>query len=213
MREILLSALILGACAWGGWVIYWALALPFVVVWLWVLSFFRDPRRRREYQPGDICSAADGTVADITHLDHYEPLDGPAIRIGVFMSLFNVHVNRSPCAGVVRAIKHKPGEFLDARNPDAGLRNESNTLLIDTDGPMPGPVEFRQIAGLCARRIVCNCRVGDHLSIGHRFGLIKFGSRLEVVIPKTSDTEILVKIGDKVQGGLTILARQRMAEN
>ena len=211
LREIVLSTLVLGtlaaACGW----LWWPLAIPFVVVWIWVLSFFRDPRRVRTYAPGEVCSAADGTVTEIAELDHYEGFDGPAIRIGVFLSLFNVHVNRSPCSGVVRLTTYKNGEFRDARDPLSGERNEAMTIVLDPDPPLPGPVVVRQVAGLVARRIICHAQPGDHLAIGERFGLIKFGSRTEVIMPRTAQTEINVRPGDKVRGGLTILAHQPVA--
>lgn len=210
LREISLATIVLAALGAGAGYVAWPLAIPFVVVWGWVLSFFRDPRRVRTYAPGDICSAADGTVTEIATLDHHDAVDGPAIRISCFLSLFNVHVNRSPCTGKVRSLLHKPGAYLDARHPDSGTRNESNTVLIDPDAPMPGPIEVRQVAGLVARRIICNVKVGEHMPIGYRFGLIKFGSRTEVIIPRRAETQVAVQVGDKVRGGLTILARQPM---
>jgi len=210
LREIALSTILLGALAGvAGW-LFWPAAVPFVVVWLWVLSFFRDPRRVRGYEPGDLCAPADGTVTEIAELPHYDGFDGPAIRIGVFLSLFNVHVNRAPCAGVVRTVTYKPGGFLDARHPDSGRLNESNALLIDPGGPIPGPIEVRQVAGLVARRIICHAAPTTRLDIGERFGLIKFGSRTELILPRRDGTEVLVRMGDKVRGGLTILARQRV---
>jgi phosphatidylserine decarboxylase len=212
LREIALATLVLGLLAWGGAWVYWPLAIPFALVWVWVLSFFRDPTRRGTFQPGDLCSPADGTVTEITHWDDYEPLGGPAIRIGMFLSLLNVHVNRSPCSGTVRSLSYRAGEYLDARHSESGRRNESNALLIDPDGAVPGPVEVRQVAGFLARRIICHARVNQHLTIGSRFGLIKFGSRTELVIPQCDDTEILVKVGDKVRGGLTVMARQPLGE-
>lgn len=207
LREILLATLVLGALAGGAAWVWWPLGIPFVIVWLWVLSFFRDPRRVRSYKPGDICSAADGTITEIARLETHELINGPAIRIGAFLSLFNVHVNRAPCCGSVRTATYRKGEFLDARDPLSGERNEAMTIVIDPDF-LPGPVIVRQVAGLVARRIICHAKPGDRLSIGERFGLIKFGSRTEVIIPLTAQTEILVKPGDKVRGGLTILARQ-----
>ncbi len=210
-REIALSTLVLGLLAWGaGWA-YWALAIPFVLVWLWVLSFFRDPNRRASFALGDLCSPADGTVTEITSLEDYEPIGGPAIRIGMFLSLLNVHVNRSPCYGKVRSLTYRAGEYLDARHPESSSRNESNSVLIDPEAPMPGPVEVRQVAGFLARRIVCHARANQHLAIGERFGLIKFGSRTELVIPQCEGTEILVRLGDKVRAGLTVMARQPVA--
>jgi len=208
LREIALATVVLGLLAWGGAWVYWPLAIPFFVVWVWVLSFFRDPTRRGTFKRGELCSPADGTVTEISHLDDYEPIGGPAVRIGMFLSLLNVHVNRSPCAGTVRSISYRKGEYLDARHPESGKRNESNTLLIDPDVPLPGPVEVRQVAGVLARRIICHAQANQHLTFGSRFGLIKFGSRTELVIPRREGTEIAVKLGDKVRAGLTVIARQ-----
>ncbi|MHC5108425.1 MAG: phosphatidylserine decarboxylase [Planctomycetota bacterium] len=212
LREIFLSTLLLGALSTGAYLLWPPLVLPFVVIWLWIISFFRDPPRRPVCQPGDLCSPADGTVTEISELDHYEPLGGPAIRIGIFLSLFNVHINRAACAGRVRSLDYQPGEFLDARHPESGRRNEQNAVLIDPDTPMPGPVEIRQIAGLVARRIICHAQVNDRLGTGERFGLIKFGSRTELVIPNVDGTRVAVAIGDKVRAGVTILAHQDLAE-
>lgn len=211
-REIALAAVVLGLCGWGAWWLYWPLAAPFVLLWVWVVLFFRDPVRRRGYTDGDLSSPADGRVTEISELDHYEPIGGPAIRVGIFLGLMDVHINRAPCSGRVRELSYHSGEFLDARHPESGRRNESNTVLIEPDAPMPGPVEVRQIAGLVARRIICHASANDHLRIGARFGLIKFGSRTELIIPWRENTEILVEIGDKVRAGLTILARQRGEE-
>jgi len=213
IREIALATVVLGALAVGGVLLFWPLAIPFVIVWLWVLSFFRDPRRRRTFEPGDLCSPADGRVTEITELDDYPPLGGPAIRIGIFLSLFNVHVNRAPCSGRVRSLAYRAGEYLDARHPEAGIRNESNNMLIDPEGAMPGPVEVRQVAGLVARRIICHARANDRVAIGERFGMIKFGSRTELVIPNAAGCEVLVSIGDDVRAGLTVLARQGIGAN
>ena len=163
-REILLATVVLGGCAVGlGW-LYLPLAAPFVVVWLWVPSFFRDPNRRRAFAPGELCAPADGTITEITSIENSDVLGGPAVRVGMFLSLFNVHINRMPCAGRVRSVVYKAGEFLDARHPESGQRNESNTLLIEPDGSMPGPVEVRQVAGLVARRIICHARPDDHFA-------------------------------------------------
>ena len=215
LREIALATLILGACAaLAAWLIdpftaSGALgAAPFFIAWVWVLSFFRDPTRTRVFQPAELCAPADGTITEITELDHHDSFDGPVVRIGIFLSLLNVHINRSPCSGVVRSIVYREGEYLDARHPESGRRNEANTLLIDPDSPMPGPIQVRQVAGLVARRIICHAKPSDHMSIGARFGLIKFGSRTELVIPRCDRTEIRVKLGDKVRAGLTVMARQ-----
>lgn len=208
LREILLSTLILGTAAAGGLYIYWPLCIPFVVIWLWVLSFFRDPQRKRQFLDGELCSPADGTITEISELTHHDDIGGPAIKIGMFLSLFNVHANRMACSGKVQSISYEPGEFLDARHPESGQRNESNTMIIEPDEPIPGPIVIRQVAGLVARRIICHAKVNEHWAIGSRFGMIKFGSRTELIIPRLNQTEVVVTIGDKVHAGLTILARQ-----
>lgn len=205
-REIAAATLLLGACAFAlGW-LFWPLAIPFIVVWIWVLSFFRDPPRRGHFEPGDICCPADGTVTEIIELDSHDAFEGPVVRVGIFLSLFNVHINRVPCTGRVRAMAYQAGEFLDARHPESGRRNESNTILIDPTEGLPGPVEVRQVAGLVARRIICHANLFDQLRIGARFGLIKFGSRTEVVFPRIEGMEVRVSLGDKVKGGLTVVA-------
>ncbi|UCE58978.1 MAG: phosphatidylserine decarboxylase [Phycisphaerales bacterium] len=213
LREIVAATMLLGACVAGAWSLFWPAAIPFVVVWLWVLSFFRDPDRSRDYANGDLCAPADGTITEICELDHYESIGGPAVRIAMFLSLFNVHANRMPCSGRIRQISHRPGEFLDARHPESGRRNESNSLLIDPSPPMPGPVEVRQVSGVLARRIICHAAVDEHWAIGSRFGLIKFGSRTELIIPRHIGTEIVVEVGDKVKAGLTIVARQAIEKD
>lgn len=212
LREIAVATLLLGGLGIAlGW-LFWPLAIVPGIVWVWVLSFFRDPKRQGRFAPGELCSAADGRVTEVTELDHYESIDGPAVRIGAFLSIFNVHANRSPCVGTVRAILHQPGKFLDARHKDSGRLNESNTLLIDPDAPMPGPIEVRQVAGKVARRIICHAKPGDRLRTGERFGMIKFGSRTEVIIPRVPGTQLAVKVGDVVRAGLTVLARQPVRE-
>lgn len=208
LREITLATLVLGACAvTAGW-FYWLSVIPFALLWLWVIAFFRDPVRQREFDVGELCSPADGTITEVSELDGYEGIDGPVVRIGMFLSLFNVHVNRMPCAGCVRSTAYRPGKFLDARNEQSGALNESNTLVIDPDEPLGGPIIVRQVAGLVARRIICHAQAGQQWAIGARFGIIKFGSRTELIVPRLSGTQITVGLGDKVRAGLTVLARQ-----
>jgi len=208
---VVVASVICAAVGAGLEYLWWPLSLPVFAIWVWVISFFRDPRRVRNYVPGEFCAPADGTMTEITRLDHHELIGGPAVRMGMFLSLFNVHANRSPCAGRVRSIDYRKGLFLDARHPESGEKNESNTLVIEPSPPLAGPIVVRQVAGLVARRIVCHARPGDSLSIGERFGMIKFGSRTELIIPLVEGTEIMVKVGDKVKAGLTIMARQRVA--
>lgn len=211
IREIVLATLLFGAMGAAAGLVHWTLAIPFAALWLWVLYFFRDPHRCRQFADGELSAPADGTVTEITELDFYEPLGGPAVRIGIFLSLFDVHINRASCSGTVRRLSYRAGEYLDARHPDSGRLNESNSILMDPDEPMPGPIEIRQVAGFVARRIICHARASQALTIGERFGLIKFGSRTELIIPLRPDTEIAVTPGDKVRAGITVIARQVVA--
>jgi phosphatidylserine decarboxylase len=208
IREMLIATVVLAGAAWALSQLHWAATLPAIVVWVWVISFFRDPRREGVFQAGELCAPADGTVTEVTHLDYHDAIGGPATRIGIFLSIFNVHANRAPCAGTVREVTYRPGRFLDARHPDSGSSNESNTLVMDVEAPYDGPVVVRQISGLLARRIICHARVGTTLSRGQRFGMIKFGSRTELIVPESSRADIAVKVGDKVKAGLTVLLRQ-----
>lgn len=208
LREIILATLVLGGLGMlAGW-FYWPLSMPCVLVWIWVLSFFRDPPRERSYAPSELCSPADGTVTEISRVAYEERLGGPAIRIGIFLSLFNVHVNRFPCQGTVHRVQYREGEFLDARDPESGERNESNTIWIEPDPPIRGPIVVRQVAGLVARRIISYAIEGASFGTGERFGLIKFGSRTELLLPDDPGAEVLVILGQPVRAGLTILARQ-----
>ncbi len=218
IREPLLASLLIvtavGLIAWaattvGVWL--WALIVPCAALWLFVLAFFRDPTRIIPADPGVLVAPADGRVTDIDRLDHCDEIGGPALRISVFLSIFDVHVNRAPCAGRVLRTVYRPGEFLDARHPESGRRNESNTIVIEPEHERPGPVVVRQIAGLIARRIVCPLRPGDRVERGGRIGMIKFGSRTDLLVPADSELEPAVKINDHVKGGSTVLLRLRAA--
>jgi len=207
-RQIILCTVVLGAaaCLVGWW--HWAAAIPFLLVWGWSISFFRDPERRPVDEVGVLLAPADGRIADITRLERYDALSGPAVRVGIFLSLFNVHINRAPCRSTVRAVEYRPGKFLAAMNPRAGEANESNRVVLETTDPMPGPVVVRQVAGIAARRIVCHATPGTTYEAGERFGMIKFGSRTELVVPLRENTAILVKLGDRVRAGLSPIVRQ-----
>lgn len=178
---------------WG-----WAV-LPFLLA-AFFLWFFRDPQRSIPQEPGLVVSPADGKVTEVARIT---TPDGERLRLSIFLSVFNVHVNRSPVAGVLREVRYAKGEFLNAMNPVCAERNERNLAVVDAaDGYQ---VSFTQIAGLLARRIVFNKRPGDTLARGERVGLIKFGSRTDLTLP--ADAQVLVKPGDHVQGGASILAR------
>ncbi len=172
-----------------------------------LLSFYRDPPRRVVRDPTALLAPADGRVLAIERQAGFPEAGGSGLRIVIFLSVLNVHVNRSPCAGVVRAVRYQPGRFHDARRREATVQNESNTLLIDPQPPLPGPVRVRQIAGLLARRIVCAAGEGDRLEAGQRYGMIKLGSQTELVVPDDDRWELCVREGSRVRGGLTVLAR------
>ena len=210
-REIASATIGLGLFAGFASRVHWVLVIPIIVIWFWVVAFFRDPRREGQFQPGQMCAPADGTVTEVTRLARCADVGGPAIRVGIFLSLFNVHINRSPCAAVVRSTHHQPGKYLDARHPDSGRLNESNTLVLDVSSPHAGPVVVRQVAGFVARRIVCHAEPGTRLERGQRFGLIKFGSRTELIVPDVEGTDITVRVGDKVRAGVTLILSQPAA--
>ena len=208
LREIAwitIAAVVLGAVAAVWW---WPGLVIVSVLWLALLMFFRDPARMVPQDDRAWVSPADGTMTEITPIEHDDRIGGPAIKLGIFLSVFNVHLNRAPCAGVVKGISYKQGGFHDARSPLSSTDNESNTLVLDA-GPVMGAVVVKQIAGLIARRIVCAAAVGDRLAAGQRIGMIKFGSRTELVLARPNELEIAVKVGDPVRAGVTIMARRR----
>jgi phosphatidylserine decarboxylase len=183
----------------------WAAAVPLVLLAWWV-SFFRSPRRTMPTAADAVVAPADGKVVEVTELDHYDFFDGPAVRIGIFLSIFNVHVNRAPRAGRVLAMHYKPGEFLDARHPECAIRNEFLWIGFE-DADRPGlKFAIRQISGLLARRIVCALRPGQAVSRGDVFGMIKLGSRTELILPRDA-VRVEVAVGQTVKAGSTIVAR------
>lgn len=186
---------------------FWPGAVITGLLWLAGLAFFRVPRRSVPSGPGLLISPADGRITDITPLAHDANVGGPAVRVGIFLSVLDVHVNRAPCDARVVRTEYKRGEFLDARHPECGERNEANTIVLTPDPPYAGPIVLRQIAGLIARRIVCRLSPGQSLRRGELFGLIKFGSRTELIVPASAGYEPAVSIGQHVSGGATILMR------
>lgn len=178
----------------------WAWAILPLLLAAFFLWFFRDPERAIPQDPGLVVSPADGKVTQVARVN---TPDGERLRISIFLSVFDVHVNRSPVAGVLREVRYRKGEFLNAMNPVCAERNEQNLAFVDT--PDGYQIAFAQIAGLIARRIVFNKRVGDHLTRGERVGMIKFGSRTDILMPATA--EVFVKVGDRVRGGASVLAR------
>lgn len=206
-REIVIATVVLGGLAVGLGYLYWPLALLPAVVWIWAITFFRDPERPVPEDPNLLVAPADGKVTEIVDLEHDDDIGGPARRISIFLSIFNVHINRSPCAGTVRSITYRQGRFVNAMRADSGHLNEANTLVFDGEDGAPSTFVVKQIAGAIARRIVCHAGVGDRLETGQRFGMIKFGSRTELVIPQRAEDEIVVHLGQTVYAGKTILVR------
>lgn len=182
------------------------LALAAFVVFVLIAWFFRDPKRRIPAEPGVVVSPADGKVVDIEELDHDEFVGGPAVKIGIFLSIFNVHINRAPVAGRVIGLKYKAGKYLNALRPESARENEQLALLLEQPFPPYRGMVVRQITGAIARRIVCWMKPGDTLEAGEQFGMIKLGSRTELVMPREEGLEIRTKIGDKVQAGSSELA-------
>ena len=201
---ILLGTLALGGLfAWLGWWIPLGLV---IVLGLSLLSFFRDPIRRipTNLGPGDMLSPADGVVTAVLELPHHEATGGPAMLVRIFLSVLNVHVNRSPCDAEVIGLKYVPGKFLNAQREDSAAVNESNLITMKRpNGEMMG---VRQVSGMLARAIVCPLKVGDRLTRGQKFGMIKFGSTTELILPRPKSVTVHVRKGDKVRGGLTLLA-------
>jgi phosphatidylserine decarboxylase len=161
------------------------------------LGFFRDPERRSPEVPGAVLAPADGRVMEVASTD--DPWVGAAVRLSIFLSPLDVHVNRAPVAGRVTGVEYAAGEFRAAYKPEASEINERCTVTLEG----PARVTVRQIAGVLARRIVCRVRTGDMLRAGERYGLIRFGSRTDLFVPRT--TELRVGVGDRVRGGASIM--------
>jgi phosphatidylserine decarboxylase len=187
----------------------WVPELVLFIVLIWALSFFRDPHREIPDDPKGLLSPADGTITDIEIVENDPGFEGRAMRIGIFLSIFNVHINRAPCAAKVGAITYKPGQFKNAMSPQSGRVNESNAVRMTRTDEPKDELMVRQISGAIARRIVCAAKTGDTLAAGQRFGMLKFGSRTELYVPARDDVLCQVKIGDKVRAGLTTLVKYK----
>jgi len=166
---------------------------------LFVFSFFRDPERRVPPDESLLVSPADGKVVVVTE---EENSGRPGKRISIFLAIWNVHVNRSPAAGTIKRLDYRPGKFLAAWDARASLQNEQNVFALATES---GELELKQIAGWIARRVVSWKKPGDTVARGERIGLVRFGSRVDLWVPQ--DSEILVKVGESVKGGSSVLAR------
>jgi phosphatidylserine decarboxylase len=193
----ILVLLALASCLVSGW-----LSLLFLVLICYTVFFFRDPDRAVLADPHAVVAAADGTVTDITEVEEAEVLKTKLCRVGIFLSIFDVHTNRAPIGGRVVYREHRQGLCLDARRPDCSEKNEAMIWAFENSR---ATIVVRQLTGAIARRIVAWSDMGDELKKGDRFGMIRFGSRTEVYLPLNAN--VLVKVGDHVAGGATIIAR------
>jgi len=194
--------LILALSAVATWFISAWLSLIFLALFLFTVAFFRDPDRPVSSDPNLVIAPADGRVSDIVELDEKEVLKTKTRRVGIFLSIFDVHTNRAPIAGRIVYRQHHEGLCLDARNPHCPEKNEAMTWAFENSR---ATIVVRQLTGAIARRIVAWSNVGDELKKGERFGMIRFGSRTELYLPL--EAEVLVKTGDHVSGGSTVIAR------
>jgi phosphatidylserine decarboxylase len=203
---LLMGGPLLALTILAGWLFLVAAIVPGVLL-CFVAYFFRDPPRRVPSDADILIAPADGKVVEITKLPHDEFIDGPAVRIGIFLSIFNVHLNRAPAELRVIALRYSPGAFLNALNPESAIRNENTWIALEEEAEPHRRMVVRQISGAIARRIVCDVKPGEVLARGKKFGMIKFGSRTELIIADTDDLAIEVKIGQKIKAGTTIMAR------
>jgi phosphatidylserine decarboxylase len=198
---LLAGATLFAALAWRSWPL-WLLAFVLTVIALWIAYFFRDPERTGQRGGGLVIAPADGRVVMITEVDEPAFLHGKALRISIFMNVFNVHVNRYPVSGTVRFVHYNPGKFLNAATDKSSLENEQMSVGIE-DGSLR--VLVRQIAGLVARRIVTYSREGDQVEQGERMGIIRFGSRVDVFLPPSATAT--VKVGEATMAGASVIAQ------
>lgn len=216
IKEILVSAILL--CGASAVLIY--LSIQYDALWLlipaallilvfgWVLWFFRDPSRTIPAMPGIIVSPADGTVTHIDNAEEFDFIGGNALRCSIFLSLFDPHLNRAPVAGKVAFMQFRPGAFHDARSEDSLTKNQNQDVgLIPSEPGYPNKMLVRQSTGAIARRIVCPVSQGMELRRGDKYGMIKFGSRTTLFISQDKRIEWSVKVGDPVKAGETVLAR------
>jgi phosphatidylserine decarboxylase len=211
MPQVLIYPLIVLAVM-AALLIFMAGGVPLIIaetalflVFVWMLMFFRDPRRKIPLDSRVLLSPADGTITEISETEIPE-LGGKALKIGMFLSIFNVHINRAPCAAVIESVNYKKGKFKNAMDAEAGRVNESNDILMTRLDEPRDRLLVRQVSGAIARHIVCEATPGQQYAQGAAFGMIKFGSRTELYLPhKDAGYDITVKIGDKVNAGLSPL--------
>lgn len=199
---------------WGGaaQTIAWCVAAVACVVGILIVWFFRNPRRVIPADAGLVVSPADGKIVTVEEIEHDEFVDGPAILIGIFLSIFNVHINRAPVKGRVIGLRYRPGKCLNALRPESVRENEQLAIRLEGAAPALRRLTVRQITGQIARRIVCGLKPGDEVSRGEAFGMIKLGSRTELVIPQEMGLDVQVRVGQKVRAGQTVLAKYSQDE-
>ncbi len=188
------------------WVIISAETILTVIL-IWGLLFFRDPYRLGPSDKNLLLSPADGRITDTEIAEEKDFIGGQAIKIGIFLSILDVHINRAPCDAKIERIRYKKGQYKNAMNPESGRVNESNDLYIIRTNSPEEKLVVRQISGAIARRIVCVAKEGQILTGGEKFGMIKFGSRTELYVPARANMKCLVQTGDKVKAGVTALVR------
>lgn len=186
---------------------FWASETVLLVVLLWVLAFFRDPCRVIPDDKNILLSPADGRVSDVTIVEEDSPIGIKALRIGIFLNIFNVHINRTPCAVRIDKITYKEGQFKNACDPESARVNESNAVEMTRLDEPNDKLLVRQISGAIARRIVCQVKPDQEFAGGYKFGMIKFGSRTELYLPYRENVTTCVKVGDKVRAGLTVMVK------
>lgn len=201
---VMLAAIPAAIAAWLG---VWLLAVALLLLPAAVALFFRDPERSISSAAGAVLAPADGTVTHAGPARPAEAPDGAWLQVTIFLSVLDVHINRTPVAGRITRVDYVPGAFLPAYRHDAH-RNEHSEIWIDHEGI---PVVVRQVVGILARRVVCRVKAGDRLTAGQRIGLMKFGSRMDVFVP--TDAALDVKSGDQVRAGVTVIARLRAKES
>jgi phosphatidylserine decarboxylase len=206
-REMLIGSVVLALVGFGlGW-IFWPLFIVVIPVLIWLFAFFRDPEREVPVDENILVSPADGTVSDIMELENEPLLGGPAVRVGIFLSVFNVHINRSPCDAKVLGVSYKKGKFINAMNHGkASEENESNTVVLGEPTSNQPVVVVKQIVGLIARRIIFTSKEGQLVKRGERIGMIKFGSRTELTIAKRLEPTVRVQVGQPVRGAADVIA-------
>ena len=205
-----LLAVTIGTLFLPSWYKYLAV-VPGVALFL-IVYFFRDPPRRLPVGPGLLLAPADGKVVEISRLDHDEFIGGPAVRIGIFLTIFNVHINRSPSRARVIALRYSRGKFMNALDPASLIHNENMWIGLEEEASPHRKLIVRQIAGAIARRIVCDLRPGQVVESGEKFGMIKLGSRTELVMADEDGLEIEVRVGQWINAGKHIVARYRSSD-